>query len=55
VLYICRIHDIGRSRADQDSGEVLVQVTYIGAVITPWNSEDARDADRLNSTEVMSY
>jgi hypothetical protein len=35
--------------------EHIVHLTYIGAVIIPWNSEAARDADPLKSTEVTSY
>ena len=35
--------------------EHIVHLTYIDAVIIPWNSDAAREAGRLESTEVANY
>lgn len=35
--------------------EHIVHLTYIGAVIIPWNNGTAHDADRLKSAEVAKH
>ena len=46
---------IGFTKSLAMRSEHIVHLTYISAVIIPWNNGAAHDADRLKSTEVAKH